>query len=405
MKIHHRFISVSAKLVVFLLVFLSCGDGKKSAGEKKGELEMEGAVASTYTCPMHPQIVQTNEGTCPICAMDLVLFDKNNRDEFLTLGAPQQQLANISVLEVGLGKMASSWRLNARIRTNPERTQQLSARVGGRLEFLGIRETGVPVKAGQLLYTIYSEELLSLQEEFILAEQQRRAFPEEKKFQELAQAAQQKLRLLGQSSAQMADLLKAGKAAPRISYYAPTSGIVAGLGVIEGQYVNEGSLILQIEQYDELWVEADVYPGEERFVEIGQRVLVECPGIGIDPVQMKIEFIEPTLSSGTQLLVIRGRISNSNGRLLPGMPAQVVLSRTSSEKITVPLSAVIRNGNRAHVWVKEGPEKFVPVAVKVGLEDQDSIEILEGISEGDEVVVTGAYLLYSEYTLKKGIQL
>lgn len=405
MKIQQRFGEGMLILVFFSVLFFSCRNAEKQTGQKKGNGESAEAIVSTYTCPMHPQIVQTSEGTCPICAMDLVLFDKNNQDEFLTLGTPQQQLANISVLQVGRGKMESFWRLNGRVRTNPERTQQLSARVGGRLEFLGVRETGVSVKAGQLLYTIYSEELLSLQEEFILADQQRRAFPEEKKFQELAQAAQQKLILLGQTKEQLVELLRTGKVSPRVSYYASSSGIVSGLAVADGQYVAEGSLILQMEHYDELWVEADVYLGEERFVEIGQRVMVEWPGIGLNPMPMKIEFIEPALSPGAQLLVIRGSIVNQNGRLLPGMPAQVVLSRASSEKIMVPLSAVIRSGQRAHVWVKEGPEKFVPVPVKVGLEDQDMIEILEGIEEGEEVVVSGAYLLYSEYTLKKGIQL
>jgi membrane fusion protein, copper/silver efflux system len=173
--------------------------------------------------------------------------------------------------------------------------------------------------------------------------------------------------------------------------------------VTEGQYVSEGSPVLRLENYGNIWIEADIYPSEQKFVKEGQAVKVTISGYENEPQQMKIDFITPAFETGSQLITIRGSIPNPGNKWQPGLQAIIhlpVYGNTSG--ITVPNDAVIQEEKGAHVWVESEKGKFEPRLVSVGQQNDDRIEIKEGLDEGDEVVVSGAYLLYSEYVLKKG---
>ena len=113
-------------------------------------------VKTTYTCPMHPQIVRDKPGTCPICGMDLVVFDRTNKDESITLTESQIALANITTATIGDTAIQNIKNLNARLVINPEKTVYVASRVPGRIDELQIKETGVKVSRGQPLYRIYS---------------------------------------------------------------------------------------------------------------------------------------------------------------------------------------------------------------------------------------------------------
>lgn len=393
-----QFVKLMAFAGLLPAVFLAaCGDIKK---ENKAEAS---APAQTYTCPMHPQIVQNKMGTCPICGMDLVPFDKNNKEASLMLSESQIALANITTMAVGSTAMNNSKTLNGRLVTNPDQTVYMSSRVAGRVENLYVRETGVKVQKGQALYRIYSEELSALQQEYLIAVAQAKQFPDNTRFKEIERAAIQKLKLYDQSDAQLHSLLQSGKVAPYVTYYATANGIVAELSITEGQYVSQGGPVMKLEGYGTLWVEADLYPAEAVLVRVGQTVTVIIAGWEQQPQQMTIRFINPTLQSGSQLMQIRGTIPNPGNQWQPGLQANVLLPlKSGSGAPSLPVDAVIRDGKGAHVWIRTGKGKFEPRMVKTGMENADHVEITEGLSNGDTVVVTGAYLLYSEYILKKG---
>ncbi|MCH5688830.1 efflux RND transporter periplasmic adaptor subunit [Niabella sp. W65] len=131
---------------------------------------------------MHPQIVSDKPGSCPICGMDLVPFDKANAGDFLTLSVPQQMLGNIHTDTVRTGSFSSFKQLNGRLAVNPSQTDMISSRTAGRIEALYVKETGVPVRKGQPLYKIYSEQLAALQQEYLVAVAQASQFPEDKNF-------------------------------------------------------------------------------------------------------------------------------------------------------------------------------------------------------------------------------
>jgi membrane fusion protein, copper/silver efflux system len=377
------------------VLFFSCDEKKPSTATA--------ANKQTYTCPMHPQIVQDKPGTCPVCGMDLVLFDKSNKDQFLTLDANQQALANISTIAIGTNEFSNSTRLNGRLAINPEQTSFISSRVAGRLEVLYVKETGVPVRKGQPVYKIYSEALSTLQQEYLIAAAQAASFPDDQRFQQLLHGARQKLLLYGQTDAQLKELVSSQRVSPFVTYYAENAGVVAELSVIEGQYVPEGGTIMRLEDYSNIWVEADVYPSEAAKIKSGQQVKVLVAGFEDQPQKMIINFITPSFESGTQIMQIRGSIPNPDNQWQPGLQAIVLLPAASKGKtLTLPVDAVIREGGGSHVWVEREKGIYEPRLVSTGMETSDMVEIKDGLTEGETVVVTGAYLLYSEFVLKKG---
>jgi Cu(I)/Ag(I) efflux system membrane fusion protein len=372
---------------------------KETVQQKTAEVQQQ-----TYTCPMHPQIVQNKPGTCPICGMDLVLFDKSNEAASLTLGESQMQLGNITTMTIGTAALSDYKQLNGRLVTDPEQTAVISSRVPGRIETLFIKETGVKVNKGQPLYRIYSEQLASLQQEYLLAVAQVKHFPDDARFQQIEKAARQKLTLYDQSDRQISQLLQSSKTDSYVTYPATASGIVAELSVSEGQYVAEGSAVMRLEGYNQLWVEADVYPAEAAVVRVGQSVKVVVAGWENEPQTMKVAFINPVLQSGSQLMQIRGTVPNPDNRWQPGLQANIFLPLKSSDAVlSLPVDAVIRDGKGAHVWIEIARGKFEPRKVTTGIENFDKVEITSGLKDGDKVVVTGAYLLYSEFVLKKGV--
>lgn len=388
------FLSLFSALIIF---------GLNSCNDKETKTHSETAKKQTYTCPMHPQVVSDKPGTCPICGMDLVPFDKSNTAGFLTLSEPQQALANVTTDTIRTGSFSSFKQLNGRLAVDPSQTEFISSRVAGRIEALYVKQTGVPVRKGQPLYKIYSEQLAALQQEYLIANAQVKEFPDDKKFQQLAEAAKQKLMLYGQSASQIGQLKSSSQTSPYVTYFAPATGVVSELMVTEGQYVGEGSSIMSIEAYHTVWVEADIYPAEASLVKKGDVVNVLVAGFENEPQKMRIEFIAPALQAGSQLLTIRGSIPNLHNQLRAGMQAVVELpvAKTSSA-ITLPMDAVIHDGNGTHIWVATGVGKYEPRMVETGAENFNRVEINKGVEAGDVVVVSGAYLLYSEFVLKKG---
>src|SRR5690606_34747768 len=176
-------------LAIFLTSFLtlySCGPNNK-------EEESDTRITLSYTCPMHPQIISPTPSTCPVCGMDLVVFDKNNQDEFLTLGPEQILLANIQTMAIGKNGTDAVRILNGKISNNETAVKYISSRINGRIEELYVNEEGRIVKKGQPILKLYSEELAALQNELKISAEQIKAFPDNQRFKEIYEAAVHKL--------------------------------------------------------------------------------------------------------------------------------------------------------------------------------------------------------------------
>lgn len=364
--------------------------------------EKKVASSQSYTCPMHPQVIKDAPGSCPICGMDLVPVNSGGDKNELILMDSQVQLANITTMQIAAGNFGTSKVLNARLVTNPELSEVISSRYAGRIERLFVKETGRQVSRGQALFQIYSEQLQTLQQDYLLQVKQAEAFPGENIYVTLREAARNKLRLFGYSNARIGSLARGNKISPLVTVNATASGVVQELSVSEGQYVSEGSPVMRLENFSQLWVEADVYPGEASSIKVGTPVKVSVNGFPDLEQTVRINFISPQIDPSTQILKVRGPIQ-SQGKLQPGMQATVLLNTAKiNDAVALPLNAVIRDGKGAHVWIKTGKNTFAPKMVTTGQEDADQIIITSGLENVNEVVVSGAYLLSSEYILKKG---
>ncbi|SDL87794.1 membrane fusion protein, Cu(I)/Ag(I) efflux system [Daejeonella rubra] len=364
--------------------------------------EKKAAASQNYTCPMHPQIIKDVPGSCPICGMDLVPVSSGSDKNELILMNSQIQLANITTMQIAQSNFGTSKVLNARLVTNPELSEVISSRYAGRIERLFVKETGRQVSKGQALFQIYSEELQTLQQDYLLQVKQVAAFPNEKIYVTLGEAAKSKLRLFGYSNPQIENLVRSNKISPFVTVNATASGIVNEVSVSEGQYVSEGSPIIRLENFNQLWVEADVYPGEASSIKVGTPVKVSVYGFPELEQTVEINFISPQIDPSSQILKVRGPIQ-SQGKLQSGMQATVLLNTAKiNNAVALPLNAVIRDGKGAHVWIKTGKNTFAPKMVTTGQEDENQIVIISGLENVKEVVVSGAYLLSSEFILKKG---
>jgi len=321
----------------------------------------------------------------------------------LMLTDSQIKLANITTRKVSFQPIGSSVVVNGKLVANEELSQSISSRVAGRIEKLFIKETGRTVQKGEPLYELYSETLLTLQREFLLAKEQSDAFGStESRYKSFLDAAKRKLQLYGLSDSQIAELARNKTIKNRITFLSPASGFVTDLVVSEGQYVAEGTLMMRIENINSLWLEAELYPNEISLARVGDKINVRIAGFENQPVEAKVSFLNPELKANTQIMLIRAAIPNSTLSFKPGMEAQVLLTHSSKNALTLPVDAVIRDGNGKHVYVQRGRNTFRPQMVETGLEDFESVEITGGLTEKDTVAVSGAYLLYSEFILKKG---
>ena len=390
-KIVVSLILISLGYLVFTLP--SCKDPEHDKTTKAGK----------YTCPMHPQIVNNGPGSCAICKMDLVPLNSSGGKNELSLSDSQIQMANVQTVKISSSSFSTSKVLNGRLVVNPERSALVSSRYSGRVEKLYIREIGGKIKKGQALFQVYSEELQTLQQDYLLQLKQVAAFPDEKIYGSMREAAKNKLRLFGLSDAQIRSLDQGAKASPLLTVFSNAAGTVTELYITEGQYITEGSQVLKLENFDQLWLEMDVYPSEISGLTIGMKVKALINGISENEQMLQIDFISPQLDPSTQILKVRAPIQNF-GNLQAGMQATVFLPVSEiSDAMSLPLDAVVRDEKGAHVWIKTAKNTFSPRMVKTGEESSDQIIILSGLEDVKEVVISGAYLLSSEFIFKKGI--
>jgi len=381
---------------IFLLFALfSCKSKKKIALSEPGVF---------YTCSMHPQVMQSTMGDCPICGMKLIRVEKKKgtTDETIMLSDQQIQLGNIQVDTVGKGTIGDEMILTATLNVDETKTTTISARIGGRIERLYFKSEGDYIQKGAKLYDLYSEELNNAKQEYILAIEKQRVLDNSiVDLKQLVQSARNKLLLWGMNEAQITELERTKKSSPLTSFYSSVSGYITMLERHEGDYVMEGGTIVRLANLSSLWAEVPVYASQLSEFDPGGSATVRFPELGKE-VQGTIQSMNPEINPNTRVNLVRVAIPNADNQLKPGMPAYVVLKNRQRNSLTLPIDAVIRNEKMDIVWLQTDKNTFKTVMVQTGLETNGRIEIRSGLKEGDVVVTGGAYLLNSEYIFRKG---
>ncbi len=319
------------------------------------------------------------------------------------LNDQQIQLGNISFDTISNSRLGDEIVLTATLNFNQQKTTTISSRVMGRIERLYFKNTGDYVSKGQKLFDIYSEDLNSASQEYRIAIERKKVLDNSIiDFDQLVQSSKNKLKLWGLSEEQINQLAKTKKPSPLTTFYSNANGYITTLDAKEGEYVMEGGAVVHLADLSSLWVEAQVYSSQLSGIDKSDIALVQIPDMPGKELSGKIEFVNPEINAETRINLVRITIKNPGNQLKPGMPTYVRIKSRQRNPLTLPIDAVLRNAKGATVWIKTGNHTFSSKMVEVGAESNDRIEIKSGLQQNDVVVITGAYLLNSEFIFKKG---
>lgn len=276
------------------------------------------------------------------------------------------------------------------------RRQYVNARVMGWVEHLFADYTGKPVRKGDPLLALYSPELVSAQEEYLSA---RRLGDSA-----LTSAARRRLDLWDIPKDQLDWLERTGKARRTLVLRAPMTGEIAEKLVTDGQAVRAGDNLFLIADRRVLWVDLAVYEMDARSLRVGAPVSIIVDALPGRTYTGRITFVYPTVDTATRTLTARAEVVNRDGALRPGMYATALIHSAAARALTVPTQAVLPTGTRNLVFVNRGDGRFVPRPVRVGVQTDSLVEIVQGLEPGDEVIASATYLLDSESNLGAAMQ-
>lgn len=389
--------------LIFLLFLASCTQEK--AKEHDHSAETSKKSADVYSCSMHPNVRSDKPGNCPICGMPLTKIagsEAKHEERTLHLAAVQLVTANIKTDSVRMGNLNGNITLTAKTNYNRQAQDVVSARVAGRIERMFVRNPGEQIAAGQKLYEIYSEELQSTQQEYLISLKQQKAF--EAVSVDMSRAIsslERKMELWGMSKNQIRQIASTGKISPAITIFSKQSGTVTEILKNEGEYVNEGDAVVNIARLNEIWVEAEVFDNELSVLAKNPKIEVELEAFPGKLYPASVVFDNPHMRGVSNVNLLTLKINN-NLDLKPGMLASVHLTTGENTEITVPKSAIVFGEHMNHAWVRRPDNSFERREVKLGKENKRSVQIISGLHAGEVIVTSGVYLLDSEYVLKFG---
>lgn len=278
----------------------------------------------------------------------------------------------------------------------------LTTRVKGRLDELFVRNPGEFIRKGQLVYAIYSEELLVDENEYLLALAQfEQAATQKEIARQLRDAARKKLSLWTLTKEQIDNLETSRTASPLVKFYSPYSGYLVELNVREGEYVDIGTPILKTAGLQTLWVETQVYSDEVKYLRQNPSISIEFEAYPGRLFSGEIVFDNPMLEENQKVNLVRLKVDNRDSKLRPGMMAYVYLRRNQKTTLVIPKSALLLESVTS-VWVENPDGMYEQRMVTTGIENKREVEITSGLRAGEKVVVSGAYFLKSENTVKQG---
>ena len=444
--------------VLAVLLILGAGVALLPTGCARSGSEHPAGKSTKFHCPMHPTVVQDKKGSCPICGMDLVpveeeqhgstaaqkkktmyrstmnpgeVSDKPGKDSMgmemeafevaeggksnvpglatVAIAAETRQRMGLKLGAVEKRSLTGVVRTSAKIEANETRLYRVTTKFEGWVDKLFVATTGQAVTKGDPLLTVYSPELVSAQAEYLAALAARKALtggsPDAQTGGDsLLAASRQRLELWDVSDAQIERLEKTGKAEKYLTLYAPASGRVTERMVLAGQRIMPSEALMVISDLTEIWADADIYQSDLPYVKVGMPVEVTLPYWPGQVFTGKVSFITPTLDPMTRTLKARLEIPNPDLLLKPEMYATAMLKYELGQKLAVPTAAVIFTGTRTVAFRDAGDGHLAPVELKLGARGGDYYEVLSGLNESDQVVISANFLVDSESSMKAALE-
>lgn len=409
---------IGAALILALLLGVAIGraggEGSESAESSHDAHETHGQV---WTCSMHPQIRMDEPGQCPICGMDLVPADKGEEEHGpsaprVTLSAQARALADLRTSAVVRTEPRTEVRLLGRVDYDETRLRMVTPWTDGRIDRLKVRVTGTRVRKGQVVAQLYSPEVYAAMRDLVVAAKQADKLSKGMHGSlDLAAAAvssaREKLRLLGVSEAEIESIEKTREAPKHVPIRSIFSGTVLERNVEEGDYVKAGTALYHVADLSRVWVQIDAYESDLPHLSIGQTVTVEIESLPGETFTGEVAFIDPIVDKKTRTARVRVEVPNDERELRPGMFAQAVIEADIGDKsshLVIPVSAALFTGRRSVVYVAVPgqPGTFELREVRLGARAGPVFPVLAGLSEGENVVSQGAFVLDADLQLGGG---
>jgi len=319
----------------------------------------------------------------------------------------RRQEIGIRTAPVQMRDLSTTVRAVGRVLYDERRQAEVSLKFAGWVRDIAVDYTGRPVRAGEVLFTAYSPELWSAQQEYIEAlradddsSSSSRGEPES----DLAQAARRRLELWDIAPAQVRQIAREGRPREALPIIAPVSGVVVEKNVVHGSAFTPGQVLYKIAPLDPAWVIADVYQADLPLLSVGLPATLTNPYLDEGSRHGRVSFIYPSLQAETRTGQVRVEVPNRRGDLKPGMFVNVELQIRLGRRLAVPESAVLPTGERRVVFVDLGDGRLAPREVSLGARAGDYYEVLSGIKPGEIVVTSGNFLVAAESKLKSAAQ-
>ncbi|SJZ49049.1 Co/Zn/Cd efflux system membrane fusion protein [Vibrio cincinnatiensis] len=347
-----------------------------------------------WVAPMDPNYRRDRPGKSPM-GMDLIPVYAEEasptRDQPGTVHIDPAVENNLGVktANVEFSKLSPRIETVGYIAFDESQLWQTNVRVSGWVEKLYINAVGEKVNKGDVLFTLYSPELIKAQEELLNAKRTGR--------DGLIQGATERLISLGVDRDQIRQLIRRGKASQTIEIKALANGVIASLNIREGGFLSPAQAVISAGPLEEVWVEAEVFERQAHWISKGSQATMTLDSLPGREWQGEVDYVYPILDPKTRTLRMRLKFTNPNGELKPNMFANLTLQPISDSKVlTVPKSAVIRSGGMTRVVLAQGQGKYRSVRIKTGQEAGDKIEILQGLTLQDRIVTSAHFMLDSE---------
>ena len=396
--------------IVLLLVLAwlmgGCGKGKETTAHKEHKEEVKQEAKKADDMDMKNLTMES--------------IQKEGKVQEVTPGTVQisperQQLIGVKFGTVEVRPLEKVIRTVGRVDYDEKRIVTVSPKIGGWIEDLYVDFTGRFVKQGDPLLTIYSPELVSTQEEYLLALRAKKdlvksPFPEVAgSGTSLAESAKRRLKLWDISDDQIKALEESGQAKKTLTLYTPFTGFVLEKAAYKGMNVMPGMALYKLADLSVVWLYADIYEYELPFIRLGQEASIQLSYIPGETFRGKAIYIYPALNPETRTAKVRFEIPNSHERLKPEMYANVEIKVPLGRKLTVPRGAIIDTGIRQLAIIDKGNGYFEPREVKVlrGTENytgaEEFYEVISGLKAGERVVTSANFLIDSESKLKEAV--
>ncbi|MBF0274056.1 MAG: efflux RND transporter periplasmic adaptor subunit [Nitrospinae bacterium] len=394
-------------LVVGIIVALSAGwfghsfvnndrGSAKKSETQTGQVERK---IKYWKAPMDPTYVRKEPGKSPM-GMDLVpVYESEEKSVAGTVKIDPTMVQNIGVKTAQVEKEDLFRKIVTAgiVEADEQKINKINPKVSGWIEKMFIDSTGAVVRKDEMLLSIYSPELVSTQEEYLLSK---------KTSNSLAKTTRQRLKYFDVPDHQIRELEKNGKVQKALHIHSPYAGVVTSLNVRKGSHVTPKTILYEITDLSIVWVNADIYEYEIPWVKVGDEVELNFTALPGKKYRGKVAYIYPYLERKSRTIKVRIVVNNNDLELKPEMFSNVrILSAPKRNVVTVPDSAVLYRGSNTFVMKALGEGKFLPVEVTTGISTDEKTEITSGVHVGDEIVTSAQFLIDSESRLSTAFEM